>query len=89
MKILIKGGRLIDPASGLDRIGDLCVAAGRIVALGDVSADFQPDRVIDEQGGGEQNEDKHHWVNLGDQRRGTHHRMRRIHPRPPPPNRGD
>jgi len=50
MKILIKGGRLIDPASGLDRIGDLCVAAGRIVALGDVSADFQPDRVIDSSG---------------------------------------
>ncbi len=50
MKILIKGGRLIDPASGLDRIGDLCVAAGRIVALGDVSADFQPDRVIDASG---------------------------------------
>jgi dihydroorotase len=50
MKILIKGGRLIDPASGLDRIGDLCVAAGRIVALGEVSADFQPDRVIDAVG---------------------------------------
>ncbi len=50
MKILIKGGRLIDPASGLDRIGDLCVAAGRIVALGNVSADFQPDRVIDAGG---------------------------------------
>ena len=50
MKILIKGGRLIDPASGLDRIGDLCVAAGRIVALGDVSADFQPERVIDASG---------------------------------------
>jgi dihydroorotase len=50
MKILIKGGRLIDPASGLDRIGDLCVAAGRIVALGEVSADFQPDRVIDASG---------------------------------------
>jgi dihydroorotase len=50
MKILIKGGRLIDPASGLDRIGDLCVAAGRIVAVGEVSADFQPDRVIDASG---------------------------------------
>ncbi len=50
MKILIKGGRLIDPASGLDRIGDLGVAAGRIVALGAVSADFQPDRVIDASG---------------------------------------
>ena len=50
MKILIKGGRLIDPASGLDRLGDLCVAAGRIVALGEVSADFQPDRVIDAVG---------------------------------------
>lgn len=50
MKILIKNGRLIDPASGLDRQGDLAIAAGRIVALGDVPADFDAARVIDASG---------------------------------------
>jgi dihydroorotase len=49
MKILIKGGRLIDPASGLDRIGDLAIAAGRIVSLG-AATEFVADRVIDASG---------------------------------------
>ena len=50
MKLLIKNGRLIDPASGRDEPGDVAIAAGRIVALGRVSADFQPNRSIDAQG---------------------------------------
>jgi dihydroorotase len=50
MKILIKGGRVIDPASGHDAIGDLAIAAGRIVALGRVSAGFEPERTIDASG---------------------------------------
>ena len=50
MKILIKNGRLIDPASGLDGLGDVAIAAGRIVSLGRVSADFSPERTIDAQG---------------------------------------
>jgi dihydroorotase len=50
MKILIKNGRLVDPASGLDRIGDLAIAGGRIVALGDVPPDFDAGRVIDATG---------------------------------------
>jgi len=50
MKILIKGGRLIDPASGLDQPGDLAIASGRIVALGKVPADFEAQRVIDATG---------------------------------------
>jgi dihydroorotase len=50
MKILIKNGRLIDPASGRDAPGDLAIAAGRIVALGRVSAEFEPDRVVDASG---------------------------------------
>ncbi len=49
MKILIKGGRLIDPASKLDRTGDLAIANGRIVHLGDVS-DFRADRTLDASG---------------------------------------
>ena len=50
MKILIKGGRLIDPASGHDSIGDLAIAAGRIVGFGHVSPEFEADRVIDASG---------------------------------------
>ena len=50
MKILIQNGRLVDPASGLDAPGDLAVAAGRIVGVGRVSSEFQPDRVIDAAG---------------------------------------
>lgn len=50
MKILIQNGRVIDPASGYDQTADLAIAAGRIVAMGAVSADFTPARVIDAKG---------------------------------------
>lgn len=50
MKILIRNGRLIDPASGHDGPADLAIAAGRIVSIGPVIADFQSDRVIDATG---------------------------------------
>ncbi|MEO5697869.1 MAG: dihydroorotase [Burkholderiaceae bacterium] len=50
MKILIKNGRLVDPASKRDAVGDLAIAAGRIVGLGQVSAEFEPDRTIDAGG---------------------------------------
>jgi len=50
MKILVKSGRLVDPASGRDEVGDLAIAAGRIVGLGRVSTEFEPDRVIDARG---------------------------------------
>ncbi len=50
MKILIKNGRIVDPASGRDEVGDLAIAAGRIVALGRVSPDFHPSRQIDASG---------------------------------------
>jgi dihydroorotase len=50
MKILIQNGRLVDPASGLDQLGDLAITSGRITAIGTVSADFAPDRTIDAQG---------------------------------------
>jgi dihydroorotase len=49
MKLLIKNGRLIDPASGLDRVGDLAIAGDRIVRLGTVS-DFDAERTIDASG---------------------------------------
>lgn len=50
MKILIQNGRLVDPASGLDQIGDLAITSGRISAIGQASTDFTPDRVINAQG---------------------------------------
>ena len=50
MKLLIQGGRLIDPASGTDRLADIAIAAGRIVGVGQLPADFTPHRVIDASG---------------------------------------
>ena len=49
-RILIQGGRLIDPDSGRDEIGDIAVADGRIVALGRELSDFTPQQVIDASG---------------------------------------
>ena len=42
MKILIQGGRVIDPASRFDAIADVAVAAGRILSIGPAPADFTP-----------------------------------------------
>ncbi len=50
MKILISNGRLVDPASGLDRLGELAIAGGRIVAVGTAPAEFHPERTIDAGG---------------------------------------
>ena len=58
MKILIQGGRIIDPQSGLDAVGDVIVVNGRIAALGtalsqyqsSLQADFKADKVIDASG---------------------------------------
>ncbi len=50
MKILIKNGRLLDPATGRDEPGDVAIAAGRIVSLGKVSPDFNASRSIDASG---------------------------------------
>src|SRR5215475_955802 len=49
MKILIKNGRIVDPASQLDRIGDLAISNGRITAIGEAPG-FEADRVIDATG---------------------------------------
>ena len=46
MKILIRNGRVIDPASGRDETADVAIAAGRIVAIGHVPADFTPERTL-------------------------------------------
>jgi dihydroorotase len=50
MKILIRNGRVIDPRHGVDRVQDVYIAAGRIVALGTEPAGFHANRVIDANG---------------------------------------
>ena len=50
MKILIKGGHAVDPASGLDQPADIAIAGGNIVAVDRVPADFTPDQTIDATG---------------------------------------
>ncbi|MCA1978943.1 MAG: dihydroorotase [Thiobacillus sp.] len=50
MKILIKNGRVIDPMNARDGVADVCVAAGKIVAVGAAPADFHANRVIDAAG---------------------------------------
>jgi dihydroorotase len=50
VKIHIKGGRLIDPRSGVDAMKDVFIAAGKIVAIGAPPNGFAPNRVIDAAG---------------------------------------
>ena len=47
MKILIQNGRVMDPATGRDEMADVAIAAGRIIAIGQIAADFHPNRTID------------------------------------------
>jgi dihydroorotase len=50
MKILIKGGRVIDPASGFDEKADVALAGTAVVAIKNIANDFFPDSVIDATG---------------------------------------
>ena len=50
MKILIENGRVIDPASGLDRVCSVALAAGRIIAVDRLPEGFAPARRIDASG---------------------------------------
>jgi dihydroorotase len=50
MKVLIQNGRVIDPTSQRDEMADVAIAAGRIIAIGKVPADFAPSRTIDARG---------------------------------------
>ncbi len=49
-KILIKNGRIIDPANGIDAVGALFIADGKIVSAINTPADFTPDQSIDADG---------------------------------------
>ena len=50
MKVLIKNGRVMDPATGLDAVGDVAIAAGKIVSLNGMPDDFAPNKIIDASG---------------------------------------
>lgn len=50
MKVHIRNPRVIDPASGLDQVQDIFLAAGHIVGLGQGPDGFHPNQVIDASG---------------------------------------
>ena len=50
MKILIKNGRVIDPASKFDAVCDVAIAGGRIVSIGQTAPDFAANKTIDATG---------------------------------------
>jgi dihydroorotase len=47
MKLLIKNGRVIDPASNFDEICDIALAAGRVLAIKNIAPGFSPNKTID------------------------------------------
>jgi dihydroorotase len=49
-RILIRGGRVVDPATSRDGMADVAIAAGRIVAVGSAPPGFEPHRAIDAAG---------------------------------------
>ncbi len=51
MKLRIHGGRVVDPANGIDDNIDLYIEGEHIAALGEPPAGFSPDREIDAGGG--------------------------------------
>jgi dihydroorotase len=50
MKILIQGGRVIDPSRNFDEVADVALAAGRVVGIGRTPDGFVPNKVIDARG---------------------------------------
>jgi dihydroorotase len=50
IRVLIQGGRVIDPASGLDAQADVALANGAVLAIQNIPADFQPEVTIQAKG---------------------------------------
>ncbi len=50
MKILIQDGRVLDPKSKTDTVADVAIAAGKVVAIGQVPEGFQAQKTIDAKG---------------------------------------
>ena len=49
-RVLFRGARLLDPASGLDGVDDLLVEGERIAAIGDVAAIAHDGETVDAAG---------------------------------------
>ena len=50
--VLIKGPRIVDPGRGMDEVGDILVAGGKIAACGRVADDDIPDSCLTIEAGG-------------------------------------
>jgi dihydroorotase len=50
MKILIKNGRVINPATGFDEICDIAVESPHVIAIKNIAKDFKPEKTIDAKG---------------------------------------
>ncbi|OGB29297.1 MAG: dihydroorotase [Burkholderiales bacterium RIFCSPLOWO2_12_FULL_61_40] len=50
MKILIQGGRVIDPATQMDTVADMAIADGKILAIGHIPEEFAPETTIQADG---------------------------------------
>ena len=50
MKIAIRRGRVVDPASAFDQVTDLFIAAGKIASVGAAPADWHSNREINAEG---------------------------------------
>lgn len=50
MKLRISNARIVDPATRTDKVGDLCIADGRIVSAGVPADGFNADRVLNARG---------------------------------------
>jgi dihydroorotase len=50
MRTLITHGRVVDPATALDKQADVAIADGKVLAIGGTPADFNPERTLDARG---------------------------------------
>jgi len=50
MKLRIHNGRIIDPASGVDKITEIFIEGSRILSIGEIPKDFTPNHEIDASG---------------------------------------
>ncbi|BEP50836.1 MULTISPECIES: dihydroorotase [Variovorax] len=50
MNILISNGRVVDPASGIDKKTDIAIADGKIAGIGRTPAGFEAERTLDATG---------------------------------------
>ncbi|MDR6538812.1 dihydroorotase [Variovorax soli] len=50
MRTLIINGRVVDPATGLDKQADVAIADGKVLAIGSTPGDFGAERTLDAQG---------------------------------------